>query len=162
MIRDRILFLDFDGVITTPRSIVRGMWWFDPACIARLNRLVHAIPDIRIVITTSWRASLSELAKHLTEGGFQHADRIAGRAYRDDASRGEAITAWLEEDGVVLRDAKYAILDDDCDMGRQLPHLAQTDWMHGLTVREMTKVAKLLGVVLPQSVGDGDDDDDDA
>lgn len=78
----KVVFLDFDGVITTPKSKCK----LDPEKMALIGRIIDAT-DAKIVISSSWRRySLEETIKHITNvedffvGGnpFPYPDAVVG------------------------------------------------------------------------------------
>jgi len=107
-----ILFLDFDGVLNTPRT------WIRQPVHARIeSRLVRRVARIctqanaRVVISSSWRCSheLAELRRWLAAKGLR-------RSYVIDSTRDlqidrqMEILAWLSEHPEC---SNYVILDDD-------------------------------------------------
>lgn len=159
----RVLFLDFDGVIITPRShlaltqLVRGQGGLmvepDPVALGLLHKL--GVAGVRFVVSSTWRLnearcldwlSLHELRFHL------HADwrtpdlsRDAGGIYLSPG-RGREIAAWLERHPEVR---SYRILDDDTDMEpAQMPYFIRCEAHEGVSyagARQLLTWAGLLG-----------------
>ena len=62
----RIIFLDIDGVLNTERYSAwlqdrglpcrdqYGILMFDPSAVANLKRILNALPDVRIVLESTW------------------------------------------------------------------------------------------------------------
>ena len=107
-----ILFLDFDGVLNTPRT-----WTRRPVHARLESRLVRRVARIcvqsnaRIVISSSWRCShgLEELRGLLALKGLRRSYVID--TTRDlQSKRQTEILAWLAEHPEC---SNYAILDDD-------------------------------------------------
>ena len=107
----RILFLDLDGVL---RRKTAPLYALEPDLVARFERAVRAIPDLRIVISSSWREAftLDEIREHFVVGVAQ---RIAGitpsAAVRDDFDRHREVLAYLKRhEG---EDVTWVAIDDD-------------------------------------------------
>lgn len=141
----RILFLDFDGVLNSvgfytarqqrpPISMPRNRHDdLDPEALARLKRIMEAVPDANIVVSSTWRLNtpVSDLRALLSPFGIDP-KRIIDKTPRFPGEiRGKEVAAWLAyrpDD-----DTRFVILDDDRDMGDLMPHLVKTDCNHGLT-----------------------------
>jgi hypothetical protein len=104
----KIIFLDIDGVIATPETIIGGGWGITPKCE---NMLAYIIKNTNaeIVLTSSWRLpTLEETISYMTEHGFHLSEHITGvtiRAYKylDKTSkihlsipRGVEIKQWID------------------------------------------------------------------
>lgn len=105
---DAVLFLDFDGVLNHAGwSLTEGP--FDPACCARLARVLDAT-EARVCLSTAWRAahSMRELCALLQQHGL--GDRVVGiTPVGAGCVRGAEIAAWLSIHDV----QRFAIVDDD-------------------------------------------------
>ncbi len=159
----RVLFLDFDGVITTPRShlaltqLVRGQGGLmiepDPVALALLHKLGTA--GVRIVVSSSWRLneprcldflSLHELRFHLhSDWRTPDLSRDAGGVYIRPG-RGAEIAAWLDRHPEVR---SYRILDDDTGMQpEQMPYFIRCEAHEGISyqgAKHLLRWAGLLG-----------------
>lgn len=152
---EKYIFLDIDGVIATPETVVDGMWDLTPACQERLSKILNKT-DAIIVLSSSWRYNTVEKTiEKMKEHNFKHCDKIIGvtiRAYHYiekgvhlSIPRGVEIKQWIDthihsnngkdwnrkQEG---KDFTYLILDDDVDM--LLEHkdnFINTDGMKGLT-----------------------------
>lgn len=124
----KIIFLDIDGVLETENQIKwrlaqqdRGETdddnWCPQACV-NVNNLADKVPgDVGIVVTSSWRKSMSitEL-RHLIEHNditVPVVDKTPN--FGNGVSRGEEIERWFEEYSKVGAVTDYVILDDDDD-----------------------------------------------
>lgn len=154
----KVIFLDFDGVITTEKS----KWCLDKEKMLLLKRIVDAT-GAKIVISSSWREfSLEETVRHITDtdnyfvGGNPFicpesvvgiTDRMYSFCYGDDdrhfrLPRGCEIQHYL--DGHDDIDG-YVILDDDSDMLLcQKDNFIQTDGIEGLTEADVELAIKIL------------------
>lgn len=155
---DKIVFLDFDGVITT----VKSRWHFDPEKMALLGEILDAT-DAKIVITSSWRRytlddTIDFITKREEERGhvpFAFPDRVIGvtdRMYgfcfpnsdrHFSVVRGEEIRRWQEEHNAC--ECPYVILDDDTDMLLwQKDNFVKTDCEKGLSRRNVKRAIAIL------------------
>ena len=107
----RILFLDLDGVL---RRKDAPLYALEPDLVARFERAVRAIPDLRIVISSSWREAftLDEIREHFAASV---AERIVGVtpsvAMRDDFDRHREVLAYLKRHAG--EDVRWLAIDDD-------------------------------------------------
>lgn len=122
-----VVFLDFDGVIVTRRSLIA--WekvmresgehlddghMLDSECVRHLDALCEA-SGAEIVISSSWRRihELPKLASWLRRAGVRA--EVIGRTQMTNHDRGHEIALWLmvhQPDG-----CPYVVLDDDTDAG---------------------------------------------
>lgn len=144
-----VVFLDFDGVICSPRAFVaqekrwQGMrlrWADQVACDMVLKLLTDH--DAILVVSSTWRASLAHctevLGRYRLER-FLHDDWRTGRDPK--GFRGHEIAAWLNEHG----NPPYIILDDDSDFTpEQQPWHVHTCCMNGMMLADYEKANNLL------------------
>ena len=94
--RVKILFLDVDGVLNTYgesyRSFKKGSNVMEPMFVERLNWVMYQVPDLQIVVSSSWRNNMPRLCEVLKNNGFTHIDRIIGKT-----SQAYAITERYDE-----------------------------------------------------------------
>lgn len=139
----KILFLDFDGVITTPES----RWKIDPEKVRLIVRILDET-GAKIVVTSSWKLGYrdiepfkDELRKKCPEGIEPLIDNIIGVTDSGGSWRGDEVERWLETHGT----DSYVILDDDSDFHEdQLFRFVQTDTMEGVTEREVKLCVSVL------------------
>lgn len=158
-----VLFLDVDGVLNNAPYCQRvaKMNAMDPENVAALNSVLVAVPEARIVVSSSWRylhKTIELMAERLRLEGVDGA-RVIGmtpRSLYDDERdgrvklsmiiegqiRGLEITAWLEENDVV----RYVILDDSSDAGagHDPAVFIQTSWEVGLTMEHAARAIAIL------------------
>jgi len=140
----KIIFLDFDGVITLP-----------PKWILNLDKinLVKGIVEetgAKIVISSSWRAdTIENTTKKIFNLQAEHNDTITWfinnlydvTPYKS-SERGIEIKEYLDTHPDV---ENYVILDDDGDMlDEQLYHFVQTNFEDGITETEARRAIKIL------------------
>jgi len=170
----KVLFLDIDGVLNSHEFLVnqgkagkrfagasafdRDHNDFDPACVARLERIATTVTDLSIVISSTWRrlVPLYEIRKHLNDAGAPTAqlmvfDKTPTHA---DGFRGREIEEWIRTYNHSFEEqvANYVILDDDGDMldHQKDGHFVQTSNLCGLTDSDVTRVISILDPILLQ------------
>jgi hypothetical protein len=160
----RVLFLDCDGVVNHHR------WWrvrepyepgggllarrirdCDPASVSRLNTIV-ARTGCAVVLSSSWRHDENGL--RVVEAALQArgatfsllsatpdcARELPSGLYTTHG-RGHEIQEWLNAHPMVTR---FAIVDDDSDMGPLLPRRVRTTMERGLLDEHVEKLIALL------------------
>ena len=154
----KIIFLDFDGVITTLKSKYK----LDPEALTLLGKIIEAT-DAKIVVSSSWRRhTLEDTIKELKDTSdfrmngieFPFIDRIVGVTDRIfgfaltnkekhiSLLRGVEIREWINEHPEVNN---YVILDDDSDMLlEQKDHFVKTDTYTGLTEENVEQAIRIL------------------
>lgn len=168
---DKYIFLDIDGVIATPKTVIKGLWSLTPECQDRLGKIIEAT-DAKIVLSSSWRHNdLEQTIPFMIEKGFHFCGRLIGvtiRAYKYvdkeqkihlSIPRGVEIKQWIDtnihsnngkdwEYKEVGKDFNYVILDDDSDM--LLEHkdnFIRTDSEIGLTDENVIQAIEILATV---------------
>ena len=142
----KIIFLDFDGVITIPPK-----WELDDKLIRNVLRIVNET-GAKIVISSSWRSdnientinnviipriTINETTKAFIDNLYDVTPWVGlGNG------RGGEIQKWLNEHNDI---DNYVIIDDDHDMlDFQLYHFVQTNFEDGLTEVETNRAIKIL------------------
>lgn len=141
----KILFLDFDGVITTYES----RWKIDESKVKLVNKIVLET-DAKIVVTSSWKIGyriVDEFKKEIInkynnqEWIKPFVDNIYDLTDSKGEWRGDEIHRWLEDKEV----ESYVIIDDDSDFREdQLFNFVQTDSYEGITEREVKLCINIL------------------
>lgn len=148
----KIIFLDLDGVITTPSS----KYCLSPPHMDLLGKIIEAT-DAYIVISSSWRRyNLEQTIDFITsesnpfvgKNPFPFVDRVIDITKRlrpikmsDYIHRGDEIQEWLDRHEV----ESYIILDDINNMlESQQSHLVLTDEIDGLTEKDVEKAIGIL------------------
>ena len=160
---EKIIFLDFDGVITTRESNFK----LAPEKLELLGKIINAT-GCSLVISSSVRRNnlkntieyfLSDIFKRSNNGiVFPFCDKIVGvtdmyypkfysinciiRSDNFARQRGDEIAEWIEKNNFTGR---YVILDDMNDMlDNQKNYLVQTDSSTGLSEPDVEKAIRIL------------------
>lgn len=112
---ERIIFLDVDGVLNMYGESCRTFMkpygqHIEPHTITRLNYLFDKLPNLAIVVSSSWRSNMPDLQKQMTEQGFLHWDKVIGRTDHLDWIRGNEILSWIRDNKYI---GKYCVIDDE-------------------------------------------------
>ena len=153
----KVIFLDFDGVITT----VLSNWNIDKKKVDMVKDICDST-GAKIVISSSWRRytleqTIETITNELRVRGnqpFPYPDliiditsRMYGFKYGNKEKhyglcRGLEIDHWLCEHQDVTN---YVILDDDSDMLlSQKKHFIKTHALRGISKRDVIKAIKIL------------------
>lgn len=171
----RYLFLDIDGVLNTysysnylsekgeQESDEFGAI-FDPNAVKNLSTIVNNVPDIKIIISSTWRMNgikwMNELWKKRKMPGYIYGftpvleyvrfQDVVNREYSQSViptgTRGLEISEWLRlnTSGNQL-EYKFAILDDSDDFPIEYKnHLIMTDYNSGITKEDVVKALEIL------------------
>jgi len=109
----KIIFLDLDGVVNAEdgpyRTITFLNKYFDPALVNNLNMLFSEVPDLKFVLSSTWREDMESCKLALEDAGFEYWERLCGTTSTGgDRHRGERILEWLKDNGEV----DYLVIDD--------------------------------------------------
>jgi len=144
---DKIIFLDFDGVITNYESGFK----LNPDKLKLLGKIID-ITGCNLVISSTWRSNdvkttiekLSDPLDYYNNGiVFPFCDKIVGVTDRiNQAKRGVEIAKWIKDNNFI---GQYVILDDMGEMlEEQKPYFVMTDLWEGLTDSDIEKAIKIL------------------
>ena len=143
----KVIFLDFDGVITTLES----KWRIDIEKVHLVERLCDDT-DANIVVSSTWRAGhenaesfKNELVRKLGDNAKsceKFLERIVGITDRNGSCRGDEVAEYLDSHSDI---EEYVIVDDDSDfLDEQLFNFVQTDYIEGITEREVKLCRQVL------------------
>ena len=152
--RDRVIFLDFDGVLNSwqwaKRTNQSGLLGIDPEAVSRVREIVERTGCL-IVVSSTWRLSRSveALREVFASKGYPEPVPIIGKTRADvsypeparENKRGCEIQAWLDEHHEVTT---ICILDDDHDMAHLLPYLVSTSMEDGIQPRHVEAAVRML------------------
>lgn len=151
---NKILFLDFDGVLNSRQwgeYFIRkeGKIFYGPEhfCPVAMSNLLHIYKKTRcrIVISSAWRHfhSLEILRGMLSVYGIQGEDVIDVTPTKFNGTRGQEIQTWLDTE----KPDVYAIVDDNDDMLSDChgDKFVQTNADHGLMWADAVRLINILG-----------------
>lgn len=142
----KVIFLDFDGVITIPPK-----WFFQANLIKNVKKIVDKT-GAKIIVSSSWRSETVENTKDIIIDRkrrcprnsmlFWLVDNLYDVTHTYRENRGQEIKDWLDTHDDI---ENYVIIDDDNDfLDEQLYHFVQTNYEDGLTEVETKRVIKVL------------------
>lgn len=150
----KVIFLDFDGVIST----YRNKWTLDIEKILLLKKIVDTT-NAKIVVTSSWKVGkknvdnfkdslytnwrTKEAQTTNQEIMCDFVNSIYDITDSDGPCRGKEIRRWMDNHNDEID--QYVILDDDSDMLKsQLHNFVQTDGFYGLSDRTASLAIDIL------------------
>lgn len=169
MSKDKIVFLDIDGVVNTLQIDTRPFpdsklkqrhdGFYVDLCgtdegrvsnrqaVMWLNKLCKET-GAKIVISSTWRycEKIYTTEECLRNTGLLPEIAIIGKTpVMHGFERGDEISWWLGSNyGEDMDKVSFVILDDDADMGELIDHLAQCDTFHGFGCSEYIKAKEIL------------------
>lgn len=158
MAKRRVLFLDIDGVLNSDESFTiyraelkaKNKRW-DPMhvskeLVSRLSRLLDALPDVEVVISSAWRhyMSVEEIRSFLSRNGLKRHDAIVGETPKFSLDRrGEEIERWIEMNCGTLSGLTFAVVDDN-SVGQMSYRCVYTNDIVGLTDADVDALIDML------------------
>ena len=169
----KILFLDFDGVLNTgsyqnqlrthgnPDSDGFGEL-FDPEAVGNLKKILDAVPDVRVVVSSSWKlygldqmrlmwrerslpGKLFDVTPDLPDDDLLAIDLsdITNLLRLESIEKGREISAWIKRYGG--RNCRYVILDDVAEFSGDLSgHHVRTNPDIGLSREDALRAIAIL------------------
>lgn len=167
----RLLFLDIDGVLNGHQTLASGYCGIQYHKAVLLNRILDAVPDAQLVISSAWRymvlrgdMTLKGFDYLLSVHGVKSFGRLHGVTEQDDLLENEPghfdVEAWREI-GLKMRAAqirkyveqhapsRFCVIDD---LPLDLPGewFVQTSGVFGLTEANVEEVIRILSTEAPQ------------
>lgn len=144
------IFLDIDGVLTSPRlhmaSGKKGVWTaFDPVAVNFLEKVCSRWPA-ELVLSSSWRR-LSERGDWAHFFGTSNLDNYFHQNWKTETKDADGfsnyrrieVANWLQDNGG--KDYNYLILDDDHEwFDYQEPHLIRTSPEDGMLAEHYRRI----------------------
>lgn len=165
---NKIIFLDFDGVLVTRDEIIATHNWavnhggvrkefLRGECVDILNKIIERT-GAKIVVSSSWRMihDISSFMSIFKENGcigevidltpkWKFVREKPGVIAGCHENRGQEIQQWIDDNVVNKTDFRYIIIDDDSDMlDQQMPFFIQTLSSVGLSLNHIEKSVSLL------------------
>lgn len=155
----RFLFLDVDGCLNDHKwNDLAGSTTLDRRCVNELNRILHTVPRVGVVLSSAWRYMIAN--KALTLLGFKYLLQthgvtkdinLVGITPPDERipTRGMQIRHWLDnyEGRSMFECESFVVLDDAPDGMCFCPvehRLVKTDGKVGLTAADADRVIAML------------------
>jgi len=143
----KVLFLDFDGVLNVWPKPSRTGEFHKASCI-NLEMLLNKIPELRIVVSSSWKAYGYDAVKDILRSNGIDPRRvidITGEEQSPDERnhRGYQVECWLDRNPKVK---SFAIVDDQSDFENLKDHMVKTNKYVGLTQGNVESLMGILGV----------------
>ena len=167
---DKIIFLDFDGVLNTEHYqrllSYQGKAWqdeyctfFDPDAVLHLKRIIE-VTNADIVVESSWKFYGLEAIQEMwmkrnmpgkiidiTSSSFSDSWLLTADLDDIDPAMGQCkgmeIASWLSDNA--SKDARYVIIDDECViLESQSPYFLLTDPYNGITEEIADKAISIL------------------
>ena len=150
---NKILFLDFDGVLNTEHYQgllqYQGKPWqdeygafFDPKAVKQLKRIIDAT-DADIVVESSWKYLGLDAMKELWKVRNLPGTIIDITPSLLGKNKGVEIASWLSK--YAKQDIRYVIIDDEyVILDSQLPHFILTNPYEGITEEQANRAISML------------------
>lgn len=150
---NKILFLDFDGVLNTEHYQgllqYQGKPWqdeygafFDPKAVKQLKRIIDAT-DADIIVESSWKYLGLDAMKELWEVRNLPGTIIDITPSLLGKNKGVEIASWLSK--YAKQDIRYVIIDDEyVILDSQLPHFILTNPYEGITEEQANRAISML------------------
>ena len=150
---NKILFLDFDGVLNTEHYQgllqYQGKPWqdeygafFDPKAVKQLKRIIDAT-DADIVVESSWKYLGLDAMKELWKVRNLPGTIIDITPSLLGKNKGVEIASWLSK--YAKQDIRYVIIDDEyVILDSQLPHFILTNPYEGITEEQASRAISML------------------
>ena len=150
---NKIIFLDFDGVLNTEHYQgllqYQGKPWqdehgafFDPNAVKQLKRIIDAT-DADIVVESSWKYLGLDAMKKLWEVRNLPGTIIDITPSLLGKNKGVEIASWLSN--YAKQDIRYVIIDDEyVILDSQLPHFILTNPYEGITEEQANRAISML------------------
>lgn len=149
----KILFLDIDGVLNGHQKLDSGYCGIDPQCAVRFNKILRRYPDLKIIISSSWRylvltgqMTLEGFESLLLTHGIRCRGRIMGITRKDNKEYETDLRINQIRDYIngfyYSGNYKWLILDDmDIDIAPVKEHI-KIDGLTGLQDEDVDRIIK--------------------
>ena len=132
----KAVFADFDGVIFT-----FGNYNFSAVACKNFQSLLDQVPDLKIVISSSWRHLGEEQCKKTLHANGIDSSRVIGITGNERGERGGQVKAYLAGNPEITH---YVIIDDESDFTGLMDRLVKTNPHIGLTEDNIKKALDIL------------------
>ena len=129
----KILFLDIDGVLNQYDGMAQKHM-FDYVCVRILHKIYDSVPDLKIVLSSSWRGLTERKFIERGIGLVIHGDTPVSKGL----SRMDEIEEWMRGKEV----SSWVALDDE--LSPHHPNVVKTDMMIGLRWADADRAIEIL------------------
>jgi hypothetical protein len=141
----KALFLDFDGVLNLYPAPSRSGNFDKTACI-NLEMLLNRVPDLKIVVSSSWRTYGLEAVRDILKSNGIDPRRVLDVTGHEESTdsrdhRGYQVECWLKRHPKVKQ---FAIVDDQNDFVPVHEKLVRTQKTIGLTQSNVERILEIL------------------
>lgn len=140
----KVLFLDFDGVINTFMHFSHEGNFSKAAC-KNVQSLLDKVPDLKVVISSSWRKFGLDFDKNILLHNCIDSKRVIGvtedEKHDGKGDRGYHIRNWLKDHPEVTA---FVIVDDESDMDELFDKLVKTNGFVGMTEKDVQSAIDIL------------------
>jgi HAD domain in Swiss Army Knife RNA repair proteins len=141
----KVLFLDIDGCLNLYPNPSRSGRFDKEACF-NLEMLLNKVPDLKIVISSSWRTYGLEAVRDILASNGIDPRRVIDTTGHEESEdhrdhRGFQVEKWLGRHPSVKQ---FVILDDNDDFVPLLDKLVRTNKTVGLTQSNVEKILTVL------------------
>jgi hypothetical protein len=106
----KVIFIDFDGVLA-PYGQNYQAGKFSKSCVDSLNKVLEAVPDAKLVVSSTWRSHGLKYVKDMMERNGVTKNKIIGITPEDKIKgREHHIQEYLNKNKDI---SKFVIIDDD-------------------------------------------------
>lgn len=153
----RVIMLDFDGVLNSVGSFIynnrlynAGLTTtpthesFDPIACSNLEYILEELPDVQVVVSSTWRKykTLVALQEMFKTCQLLPKRMIGTTPETKEGYRGKEIEMYLKSHPEVTQ---FVIIDDDADMEPYMGRLVKTDGRNGFAFTDAEKVIEMFG-----------------
>lgn len=159
MVKDNIIFLDIDGVLSTFRFIDYQVKHhecehqvadlnFDPICMKNLKLLMNYMNNPKICISSGWRdtkSGIQDIKLNLELYNIEY-DILYETPILKDKVRSEEIYQFLQDNNIDIESSNIIILDDDDIIGNNMEqfHIKCHGDYNGFNKESLEKAIKLI------------------
>jgi hydroxymethylpyrimidine pyrophosphatase-like HAD family hydrolase len=144
----KVIFLDLDGVLNVEIGqkgtfMMKGVY-FEKHLIDRFNVFLESNPDIKLVMSSSWRADYQYAIKVLKEEGFEHNDKFIGKTIYSrhmNRKRHKEINMWLSDNDC---DAFVVVDDRPEELIPEMENFCQINGEIGIQEKDIKNINKIL------------------
>ena len=155
----KVIFCDIDGVLIHVGSMIHNNRLYmagqstasshkaiDPIAASNLQYILEEVPDVEIVISSSFRKyyTIEALQKMFDKYNITGSFIVGTTPVLENQPRGDEIALYLKYHPEIT---DFVIIDDDTDLEPYMDRLVKIDGKNGLTFSDAEKVIQKFGVI---------------